>query len=196
MLNIKVILGSTRENRQGEKVAKWVLDQLSQKNDIELELIDLKDWDLPFYNEAASPAALKGNYKNETAKKFSQKIGQADGYIIVTPEYNHSFSAVLKNALDWVYYEWNRKPVGIVSYSGAATGGSRAVEQLRLVVVELQMTPIRSAVHISGVNKFCEEEAEMTEEDLKKLSDYNQKLEGLYHDLIWWTEVLKKAREK
>src|SRR5208283_1540394 len=145
-LTIHVIIGSTRQNRFSEKPARYILNELKKKEDVQAELIDLRDWPLPFYDEPISPAINKGNYSNELGKKWAAKVGEADGYIMVTPEYNHGYSAVLKNALDWVFPEWNGKPVGFVSYGNA--GGARAIEQLRQVVIELQMVPIRSAIHI------------------------------------------------
>ena len=145
-LTMHVIIGSTRQNRFSEKPARYIFDELKKKENIQVELIDLRDWPLPFYDEVVSPAVNKGNYSNELGKKWAVKVGEADGYIMVTPEYNHGYSAVLKNALDWVFPEWNGKPVGFVSYGNA--GGARAIEQLRQVVIELQMVPIRSAIHI------------------------------------------------
>ncbi|HTX19838.1 MAG TPA: NAD(P)H-dependent oxidoreductase, partial [Bacteroidota bacterium] len=109
-------------------------------------MIDLRDWQLPMYDEPISPVSNKGIYTNPIGRKWADKIGEADGYIIVTPEYNHGYPAVLKNAIDWVFQEWRRKPVGFVSYGNL--GGARVIEQLRQVVIELQMLPIRNAVHI------------------------------------------------
>jgi len=148
MLRIQIIIGSTRQNRFSEKPAYYILDELKKKEGVEAELVDLRDWPLPFYDEPASPASNKGNYVNELGRKWAAKIGEADGYIIVTPEYNHGYSAVLKNAIDWVFHEWKNKPVGFVGYGN--TGGARAIEQLRQVVIELQMLPIRNAIHIPG----------------------------------------------
>ena len=145
-LTMHVIIGSTRQNRFSEKPARYIFDELKKKENIQVELIDLRDWPLPFYDEVISPAVNKGNYASELGKKWAAKVGEADGYIMVTPEYNHGYSAVLKNALDWVFPEWNGKPVGFVSYGNA--GGARAIEQLRQVVIELEMVPIRSAIHI------------------------------------------------
>ncbi len=108
---IQIIIGSTRQNRSGELVAKYVKNIASNKTDLEFELIDLRDWKLPFYDEVAGPMGLKGNYSSAIGKKWAAKVAEADGYIFITPEYNHGYSAVLKNALDYAYFEWNRKPV-------------------------------------------------------------------------------------
>ena len=145
-LKIHVIIGSTRQNRFSDKPAHYILDELNKEIGVQAELIDLRDWPLPFYNESGAPLMLKGNYTNELAKKWAAKVGEADGYIMVTPEYNHGYTAVLKNAIDWVYAEWTKKPIGFVGYGNA--GGARAIEQLRQVVVELQMYPIKNAIHI------------------------------------------------
>jgi len=116
-MKIAVILGSIRGIRRGGRVAKWLMPQLLKRKDIDVELLDLKDYPLPFYNESDSPEGLEGNYTNEIGKKWAEKIGEKDGFILITPEYNHGTSGVLKNALDWVYYEWNKKPVAFISYS-------------------------------------------------------------------------------
>lgn len=188
-MKIQVILGSTRPQRQSEKVGKWVIEQISKNKEVKAELIDLRDWPLPFYNEVSGVGYLKGNFSIDLAKKWGKKIGEADGYIIVTPEYNHGYSAVLKNALDYAYVEWNNKPVAFVAYGGMVSG-SRAVEQLRQVAIELQMTPIREAVYISGVWSAFNEDGS------PKDSTVNDSLNSLLVQLLWWTKALKTAREK
>lgn len=190
MIKIQVILGSTRPNRQSEKVGNWVLEQISKNPEITAELIDLKDWPLPFYNESSSLTSLKGELSVEIAKKWGEKIKEADGYIIVTPEYNHGYSAVLKNALDYAYYEWNNKPIAFVGYGGSV-GGGRAVEQLRLVAIELQMAPIRNAVFIPAVWAAFDESGV-----LKEVERYNKAIEGVLIQLLWWAKALKQAREQ
>ena len=106
---IHVIIGSTRPNRFSEKAARYIFDELKKKETIRVELIDLRDWPLPFYDEPISPSVNKGNYSNPLGKKWAEKVGEADGYIIVSPEYNHGYTAVLKNALDWVFSRMERK---------------------------------------------------------------------------------------
>ena len=144
-VNIKIIIGSTRQVRFSEKPAKWIQDEISKTDEVKSEVLDLKDYPMPFFNEAMGPAMSPEPYADENVQKWTAKIAEADGFIIISPEYNHGYTAVLKNALDYVYKEWNRKPVGFVSYGGLS--GARSVEQLRQVVVELQMAPIRSAIH-------------------------------------------------
>ncbi|MEZ4195427.1 MAG: NAD(P)H-dependent oxidoreductase [Candidatus Paceibacterota bacterium] len=137
MLNIKVIVGSTREGRFSEKVLPWLTVELDKVKDVAYEILDLRDWAMPFFDYAMSPAYVKdGQYPNETATKFATKIAEVDAFIIISPEYNHGYPAVLKNVLDSVYAEWNNKAVGFISYG--SVGGGRVVEQLRQVAVELQ----------------------------------------------------------
>ena len=187
---IHIILGSTRKNREGEKVAKWIHEQALLRKDFKTELIDLRDWKLPFFDEPMSPAMSKGKYTNDIATKWAKKVGEADGYIIVTPEYNHSFPAILKNALDYVYAEWNNKPVGFISYSGGPAAAVRAVEQLRLVTIELQMAPIRDAIHIAGVWGVFNDVGDINEQN------YNDRAAKFFDQLMWWTHALKTARLK
>ncbi len=143
MAHVQIILGSTREGRVGEKVARWFMDHARARTDFTTEFLDLADWPLPFFNAPVPPAF--GPSPDPAARAWGAKIAQADGYILVTPEYNHGYPAVLKNALDHLYHEWNGKPVGFVGYGGPG-GGIRAVEQLRQVVVELGMVPLREQV--------------------------------------------------
>ena len=188
MLTIQVILGSVRQGRQGEKVARWAVAQAAGQEHMQIELLDLKDYPLPFYAEPMSPAFLKGNYSFDAAKQWVTKIAQADGYIVVTPEYNHGYPAVLKNALDYGYIEWNKKPIAFVSYAGSNVGGSRAVEQLRLVAIELQMAPIREGVHLAGIRQLFEEDGTI------KDPTYAQRFGSMLQQLAWWAKALQAAR--
>lgn len=153
---IALLLGSTRQGRQGDKVAHWaksVLDGLS----VPAEVIDLRDWPLPFFDSAVSPAYAGGVYSDPLTAKWSEKIKSFSSLIIITPEYNHGYPAVLKNALDHLYSEWNGKLVSFVGYSASPLAASRAVEQLRQVVIELQMIPVRPAVYIPTVQNFIKD---------------------------------------
>jgi NAD(P)H-dependent FMN reductase len=150
MTKIAIILGSTRPGRNGEAVAKWVRDIAVKRDDATFELVDLADFPLPHFDEPGSPAW--GNYQNEHTKAWSAKIAQYDGFVFVTPEYNHSTSGVLKNALDYLYNEWNNKAAAFVSYG--SVGGARAVEHLRLVASELQLATVRAQVAISLMTEF------------------------------------------
>ena len=147
---ILVILGSIREGRAGEGVAKWFMEAVRSIDSAELEFVDLKDWPMPMFADAQSPSMRTGPHPNPMVQKWLDKVAGADGYIIITPEYNHSFSSVLKNALDYPYKEWNEKPIGFVGYGGFA-GGARAVEHLRQVAGELRMYAVRDQVLIPVV---------------------------------------------
>lgn len=188
MIKIQIILGSTRPRRFSEKPGKWIFELLQKRAEIAAELIDLRDYPLPFFDEPISPAMSKGGYSNKAVEKWANKVAEADGYIMVTPEYNHGYSAVLKNALDYLYYEWNNKPVGFVAYGGM--GGARAVEQLREVAVELQMVPIRDAVHIPAFWALLDKAGNLKTETL------NDSAKAMLDVLIRWAKILKQAREK
>jgi NAD(P)H-dependent FMN reductase len=192
-LKIKVIIGSTRQGRFGDKPAHWIAKLAEQRPELDVEVLDLRDYPMPFFDNPVSPAYDKSPRTNEVVIKWAAKIAEADGFIIVTPEYNHSFSAVLKNAIDHVYYEWNKKAVAFVSYGSVA--GARSIEQLRLVAVELQMAPIRNAVHITwptymAVNTHQADDATDPYEAVKDQAGV------LLNDLTWWTQALKTAREQ
>ncbi len=150
MTRIGIILGSTRPGRNGKAVADWVYKVASQRGAAEFELVDLADFPLPHLDEPMPAAAQR--YQNEHTKQWAAKIASFDGYVFVTPEYNHSTSGVLKNAIDYLYNEWNNKSVGFVSYG--AVGGARAAEQLRLIAAELQLADVRSQVTLSLVSEF------------------------------------------
>ncbi|HEX8932297.1 MAG TPA: NAD(P)H-dependent oxidoreductase [Patescibacteria group bacterium] len=191
-MKILVIIGTTRKNRFSEKPARWIFEEAKKINDFEVELVDLRDYPLPFYEEALSPRAINDKYENEIVKKWAQKIGEADGYIIVSGEYNHSYPAVLKNALDYIYFEWNKKPVAFVSYGVMA--GARAVELLRLVALELQMVPIHPVIHIP-FSIMLEAREQNIEQESKLFESLNTQKETLLKELIWWVKTLKVARE-
>jgi NAD(P)H-dependent FMN reductase len=150
MIRIGIILGSTRPNRNGEQVARWVLDIAVQRTDAEFELVDLRDYPMPHLDEPIPPSM--GQYQNDHTKDWAAKIAAFDGFVFVTPEYNHSTSGVLKNAIDYLYAEWNNKAVGLVSYG--SVGGARAAEHLRLVVAELQMADVRQQVTLALATEF------------------------------------------
>lgn len=184
-LTIHVIIGSIREGRIGLPIANWVMEQAAARTDLVCDLIDLKDWDLPFFWHPRPPAA--GNYTDPLQLRWAGKVAAADGYILVAPEYNHSGSAVLKNALDTVYAEWNRKPAGFVAYGGM--GGARAVEQLRLTALSLEMAPLGNAVHLVRPGaKRQDDRFEGDAHDAKSLA-------GLFDELAWWGRTLKAGRE-
>ncbi|MET9437238.1 NAD(P)H-dependent oxidoreductase [Streptomyces sp. NPDC006551] len=145
MTRIAIILGSTRPGRNGEAVANWVLDIAKQRTDAEYELVDIADFKLPHLDEVVPPSL--GQYAQPHTKAWAERIASFDGYVFVTPEYNHSTSGALKNAIDFLYKEWNNKAAGFVSYG--SVGGTRAVEHLRLVMGELQVADVRNQVALS-----------------------------------------------
>ncbi|MBI2097733.1 MAG: NAD(P)H-dependent oxidoreductase [Candidatus Vogelbacteria bacterium] len=188
-MKIKIIVGSTRQNRFSEKPARWIYEKTKNTDDVETELLDLRDYPMPFFDEPVSPTMNKNGYPNETVKAWAQRIGEADGYIVVTPEYNHGYPAVLKNAMDYVYKEWNNKPIGFVSYG--SVGGARSIEQLRQVAVELQMAPIRSAIHIPSFWMMLDAKGNLKEKAFDSLEGGAKKF---LEQLLWWARALKNAR--
>jgi len=186
MTRIGIILGSTRPNRNGEQVARWVLTIAAQRTDAEFELIDLRDYPLPHLDEPLPPSM--GQYQNEHTKAWADKIASFDGFVIVTPEYNHGTSGVLKNAIDYLYAEWNNKAVGFVSYG--AVGGARAAEHLRLVAGELQMADVRQQVALSLLTEF-------ENFSVFKPGDYNlAALDILLDQVIAWSTALAPLRQR
>jgi NAD(P)H-dependent FMN reductase len=185
-LNIKVIVGSTRANRFSEKPAQWIFELATARPDLAVELVDLRDYPLPFFEEALPPGLAKDQYANPVVQQWRAKVMEGDGYIICTPEYNHGYPAVLKNALDYTYFSWSRKPVAFVSWGGV--GGARGVEQLRAVAVELDMAPIRHAVHIP--NPWFIKDVAGIDTDPNR-----QAAAALLDHLTWWGNALKSARK-
>jgi NAD(P)H-dependent FMN reductase len=190
MTVISIIVGSTRPGRFSEKPAQWILQHLKQRDGIEAQLLDLRDFPMPFFDQAMTPAMPgRPSFDNEDVKKWTAAIARSDGFVFVTPEYNYGTSAVLKNALDWVYPEWNRKAAAFVSYGSA--GGVRAVQQLRENAIELQLAPIRSSVHIPVATLWAHYQGGDVEAGLAALGDLAA---TMINDLLWWTAALKTAR--
>jgi NAD(P)H-dependent FMN reductase len=150
MIKIAVIVGSTRPGRKAEDVARWVMEIASLRSDAVYELVDIQDFNLPLLDEPVPPSL--GQYSKPHTLKWATRIDQYDGFVFVTPEYNHGTSAALKNALDFLYKEWNNKAAGFVGYGSA--GGARAVEHLRLVMAELQIADVRAQVMLSLFTDF------------------------------------------
>lgn len=191
-LRIKIIIGSTRSNRFSEKPAAWVHDMVKDKQDVEVEVLDLRDYTMPFFDEPTSPSMNQtGVYTNPVVNAWAKKIREADAYIVVAPEYNHGYSAVLKNAFDFVYYEWNKKTIGFVSYG--SVGGARGVEQMREVAIELQMAPVRTAVHIPAPWTMLDGKGNLKP---GSLDPFVQSAETMLTQVIWWGKALKVAREE
>jgi len=190
MTVISVIVGSTREHRFSEKPAKWILQHLKTREGVDARLLDLRDFPMPFFDQPATPAMPgRSPYQNEVVKRWTAAIAQSDGFVFVTPEYNYGTSAVLKNAIDWVYPEWNRKAAGFVSYGSAM--GARGVQQLRQNVIEVQLAPIRSSVHIPVATLWAHYQGGDVDAGLAELE---APAAAMIHDLLWWTAALKMAR--
>jgi NAD(P)H-dependent FMN reductase len=185
---IAVVIGTTRTTRFGHKPAQWIHEIASARKDLETEIVDLRDFPMPFFDEVASNAWVPS--KNEVAQRWQKKVAEFDGYIFVTAEYNRGISAVLKNALDYAYPEWNKKPAAYVGYG--SVGAARAIEHLRLVSVELQMAPMRTGVHIQGADFM----AVLKEgKDIAGIPHLQQNAADLLDQLAWWAKALKAARE-
>ena len=184
MTRIGVILGSTRPNRNGEQVARWVLEIASSRDDADFELVDLRDYPLPHLDEPLPPSL--GQYQNDHTKQWAQTIESFDGFVMVTPEYNHSTSGVLKNAIDFLHAEWTNKAVGFVSYGGV--GGARAAEHLRLVAGELEMADVRQQVTLSLITEF-------ENYSVFKPGDYNlPALHTMLDQVVAWSTALAPLR--
>jgi NAD(P)H-dependent FMN reductase len=190
MTAISVIVGSTRQGRFSEKPARWILEQLKARDGVDAQLLDLRDFPMPFFDQTVPPA-MPGRppYDNDVVRKWTAAIARSDGFIFVTPEYNYGPSAVLKNALDWVYPEWNRKAAAFVSYGGAA--GVRSVQQLREAAIELQLAPVRPSVHIPASTLWAHFQGGDVQAGLTELGGAAK---TMIDDLLWWTAALKSAR--
>jgi NAD(P)H-dependent FMN reductase len=187
---LQVITGTTREGRFSERVAAWVVGRLGQHDEFAVELVDLRDHPLPFFN-GDPPARTGRDYADEAVTRFSQVIDRADSYVLLTGEYNHGYPAVLKNALDSTFVEWRRKPVAYVGWGN--TGGARAIEQLRAVAVEFEMAPLRHAVHVLPDVLIAVRQAP-DPADLSLFAPLEPRLDMLADDLVWWMRALASAR--
>ena len=185
MLRIAIILGSTRPNRNGEAVARWVFDYARQRGDADYELVDVAAFDLPLLDEPIPPSLHK--YSKAHTKRWAEKIASFDGFVFVTAEYNHGIPGALKNAIDFLYAEWNNKAAGFVSYGSA--GGTRAVEHLRGVMAELQIADVRSQVALSLYTDF-EKMSTFKPQPLHQKS-----LTTMFDQLLAWSAALKSVRE-
>jgi NAD(P)H-dependent FMN reductase len=184
-LNIAIILGSTRPGRNGKAVADWVAEQAAARTSARYELVDLVDHPLPHIDEPLPPTM--GQYAGEHTKAWAAKIGSYDGFIFVTPEYNHSTSGVLKNAIDYLYAEWNNKAAAFVSYG--SLGGARAIEHLRAIMSELQVAHVRQQLSFSMFTDF---------ENFSTFAPGPQHTESavvLFDQLESWAGAMKTVRE-
>lgn len=187
-LKIGLILASTRQNRFGDKPAGWILDIAARRTDMDVELLDLRDWPLPMFDSPNIPSMVPVD--SVEAKRWAAKIEATEGFIVVTPEYNHAIPAALKNALDHAYAPWNRKPVAFVGYG--AVGAARSIEQARMAAIELQMATTREGVYIAREPMLA------MKLNGKTLADFDYlvtQANRMLDDLAWWTATLKDGRD-
>ena len=184
MLKIGIIVGSTRPGRKAPAVAKWAHELLKSRTDAAFEIVDIEDFHLPLLDEPMPP--MMGQYTKPHTKHWSEKIASLDGFIFVTPEYNHSMSGALKNAIDFLYREWNNKSAGFIGYGGA--GGSRAIESLRLVMGEIKVADVRTSVALSLIHDF------ENYTNFKPGGHHEKSVHALADDVIDWARALKTVR--
>ena len=184
MINIAIIMGSTRPGRKADAVARWVLDIAMLRNDARYELVDIEDFNLPLLDEPVPPSM--GQYSKPHTKAWAAKIDTFDGFVFVTPEYNHGIPAALKNAIDFLYKEWNNKAAGFVGYGSA--GGVRAVEVLRLVMGEVQVADVRNQVMLSLYTDFENFTA------FKPAVPHEKSVGAMLDQLVAWSGALKTVR--
>jgi NAD(P)H-dependent FMN reductase len=185
-----VILASTRPARFGGKPASWVMQRLAARDDLRAELTDLRDHPLPFFDQDLPAAYTLREYPDERIARWGRTVDAADGFIVVLPEYNHGYPASLKNAIDHIFPEFHRKPLMCVGYGNV--GGARAIEQLRLVSVELEMAPLRHAIHILPELMVPAMNADRFDAEI--FAPLDDKLDVAVTDLVWWANALSAAR--
>jgi NAD(P)H-dependent FMN reductase len=185
-LRVAIVIGSTRPGRKGDAVARWVYERACGHTEAELEIVDLAQQELPMLDEPVP--AIHGRYERAHTKAWARVIASFDAYVFVTPEYNRSIPGALKNAIDFLYAEWNDKAAGFVSY-GADAGGARAVEHLRLVMGELRVADVRTHVALSLVDDFGEYTTPAPR------PHQEERLAGLVKELVAWARALRTVRE-
>ena len=193
MTKIAVIVGSTREGRQTHKLAKWVAAEVGEHADV--ETLDLRDYPMPFFNEATSPRYTPDRKPAADVKKWLDKVAEFDGYVLVTPEYNRSTSAVLKNALDFLAYEMEQKPVALVGHG--STGGAQAIANLRMALPGVGAVSIPQALFFSDrlTDESIDEDGNLKQEIAERPYGPQGQLEAQAQSLLWYTEALKAARK-
>ncbi len=185
MIKVGIIIGSTRPGRNGEAVARWVFEIAKKRSDAEYELVDIKDFNLPLLDEPM-PAG-SGQYSHAHTRAWAAKIASLDAFVFVTPEYNHTISSALKNAIDFIYQEWNNKAAGFVGYGSA--GGTRAVENLRLIMGELQVADVRAQVILSLFTDFENFSV------FKPAAMHEKSVNTMLDQVVAWGSALKPLRK-
>ena len=183
-LNIPVILGSVREGRSSFAPANYIVEKIKTAGHTS-QLVDFKEMPLPFFNSALMPVQLKGKYPDPNVQKWSEIAYNADAYVIVTPEYNHGYPAVLKNALDWLYLEFDHKPVGLVGVSDGLVAGARVIEQLRPIMENFSMFAVRETVMFAKAPGVFDADGKLLDES------YNKKIDGMLNSLTQVAEIMK-----
>jgi len=189
-LRIAVIIASTRATRFADQIAPWVDHQLRARQEIEVEMIDVRDVALPYYDLPTPPALARRQYTSEDERTLGQRIDAADGFVIVTNEFNHGYSAALKNVLDHYFAEFEHKPVAFVGYGNV--GGARAIEQLRQVVAELNMVSVRESVHVLGMQFPAVRDGGQAALDV--FAALEPRMTAMIDHLVWWGRALTTAR--
>ncbi len=184
MLKIAIIVGSTRPGRKSDAVARWVHGIASSRSDADYTVLDIADYHLPMFDEPVPPS--RGQYSQEHTLRWAAAIAACDGFVFVTPEYNHSTSGALKNAIDFLYAEWNNKAAGFVSYGGS--GGARAVEHLRGILSEVQIAHVRAQVLLSLATDFEHYSV------FKPAERQTQSVNAMLDQLVAWTRAMKTLR--
>lgn len=192
-MKIQIIIGSTREGRLSDKLAKWVANQAQAVEGFEVETVDLRDYDMPLFNEAISPQYNPQRKAAPEVQKWLDKVAQADGYILITPEYNRSISGVLKNAIDYLDFQFARKPVAIVAHG--STGGAQAVSHLRGIIPGALAVSVPKAVYFNQqVGQVISDAGELAEEVAANPYGPATALKGLLEDLAWYTKALSSTK--
>jgi NAD(P)H-dependent FMN reductase len=188
---IALIVSSTRPTRWADKPKEWILKHMQARTDIDVEVVDLRDFDLPMFDAVASNAYVPT--QNPEAVRWNETVARFDGYVFLVAEYNRSITGPLKNAIDWDYVNWGRKPMGVVGYG--SVGAARAIEQLRTISVELQMVPVRAGVHIGGSDFYRVGPYNPNAEPMEALDGV---LGGSAKDMLdavaWYARVLRDAK--
>src|SRR3984885_3640736 len=192
MSKLQIIIGSTRPTRAADKVAPWVIDRARSHPAFDVEVLDLRDWPLPIFAETLGPIGDFNDptYSNPLVRRWNHKIKEADAYLVITPEYNHSVPGVLKNAIDsvWVSFAFRNKPIVAVGYSGGISGGVRAIEHLAQIAIEAELVPLRTSVVIPQVFEAFDEGGSPR----NPVTDIS--LQTALDDLAWWSIAMEHAR--
>ncbi|MFB4202639.1 hypothetical protein KBTX_01661 [wastewater metagenome] len=175
-MHIQIIVGSIRRGRNALAIAEWAQAVAAEHQEITTEIVDLREWKLPMYDLPKPP--IIGDYEDPLQRRWADQIARGDGFVFVSPEYNHGYTAVLKNALDYLYAEWVDKPAGFIAYG--VNGGERAIEQLRLVLLELRMSPLRDAVHIPDLFDLLEDGR------FKGAEHHTRQMHRVFDGLVKW----------